>query len=85
MKNRLYLILKKEPFDAIKNGTKKQEYRDLTDYYKNRLFDKLGNPIKFDCVLFRNGYSKDAESFEIEFISTKADKYGYIINLGKLL
>ena len=85
MKNRLYLILKKEHFDAIKNGTKKQEFRDLTDYYKNRLFDEIGKPKKFDSILFKNGYSKDAESFEIEFKSTKVGKDFFIINLGKLL
>lgn len=84
-KKRLYLILKKEPFDAILNGTKKQEFRDFTKYYADRLYDTECKPIQFDSVFFRNGYSKDARSFEIEFISTEIGKDSFIIHLGKLI
>jgi hypothetical protein len=77
--------LKKEPFDAILKGTKKQEFRDFTKYYADRLYDAEYEPIQFDSVLFRNGYNKEARSFEIEFISTEIGEYSFIINLGNIL
>ena len=84
-KKRLYLILKKEPFEAILKGTKKKEFRDFTKYYADRLYDAENEPIQFDSVLFRNGYSKEARSFEIEFIRTEIGKESFIIHLGNIL
>ena len=39
-KQTLHLILKKEWFDAIVFGDKREEYRDLTDFWINRLLAK---------------------------------------------
>jgi hypothetical protein len=52
----LHLSLKKEYFDAIKNGTKLLEYRLMTKYWARRLLGRdydtiiltLGYPPKFD-------------------------------------
>lgn len=35
----LTLPLKKKWFDMIKDGVKKEEYREITDYYRTRFFD----------------------------------------------
>lgn len=72
-KETLHLNLKKEWFDLILSGVKKQEYRDITDYWKNR-FDNLFSmkhgdetfiPI-IETITFSNGYAKDRRQFEIE-------------------
>ena len=61
MKSVLHLILMKDPFDRILNGSKKTEYRDKTDYWKTRLENK-----KFDTIKFRNGYQKNARVMFVE-------------------
>ena len=55
MNKPLHLILKKEWFDKIENGTKTIEYREKTPYWDNRL------KKSFSTVLFQLGYSKDAK------------------------
>lgn len=35
----LYLPLKKKWFDMIKAGTKLEEYREIKDFYRSRIFD----------------------------------------------
>ena len=49
----LYLVLANEYFQAIKTGEKTVEYRDLTDYYANKI---LGRKGKVETVLLQNGY-----------------------------
>ena len=39
----LDLVLKKEWFDMIKNGNKREEYREIKPYWTKRLIDKDGN------------------------------------------
>ena len=67
----LYLVLKKKWFLEILKGTKKEEYRDYTDYYIERLceFDKDSNLIdvkKYDVIRFQLGYSKNAPQMIVE-------------------
>ena len=62
----LNLILKKEPFEAIKNGKKKAEYRDYKPYWIKRLMNKDESFKQFDSVRFRNGYPKNAPTLLIE-------------------
>lgn len=57
----LHLTLKKQWFDMILSGEKKEEYREHKEYWNRRLSGK-----EFDCILFRNGYSKDARTMLIE-------------------
>lgn len=50
--------LKKEYFDAIKKGEKKEEYREVKDFWKKRLLNK-----KYRYVIVKLGYpSKDTIS-----------------------
>ena len=77
----LFLTIKKEHFDAIKNGTKKQEYRDLTQYYYSRF---LSSP---QTVIFQNGYSKNSPRITLEVLNIyECNKLNcYVIKLGKIL
>lgn len=53
----LHLNLKKEWFDMILSGEKKEEYRELTDYWKKRFSNAKAKGIKH--ITFSNGYAKD--------------------------
>ena len=97
----LTLTLKKKWFDMIASGEKKEEYREIKDYWTKRLED---NPLvmftpnfrKFDKIKFKNGYSKDApmmivECLGIDFGYSKpkwcdgVEDMFYVIKLGKIL
>lgn len=54
----LYLTLKKQWFDMILSGEKKEEYRAIKPYWEKRLLNK-----EYDIVNFRNGYGKSAPQF----------------------
>lgn len=72
----LHLTLKKKWFDMILSGEKKEEYREMKDYWYRRLtnlfdIDKFKDyaAIKYDTITFKNGYSKDAPEIVIEYVS----------------
>lgn len=95
----LHLTLKKKWFDLIEKGVKKEEYREMKPYWTKRLFNDLGNRFEskeYDCIRFRNGYSKDAPTMDVEFKGVRRDlgikQWGaipgevyYVISLGKIL
>lgn len=56
----LQLTLKKQWFDMISDRIKKEEYREIKDYWKKR-FNKA-----YTHVLFRNGYSSNSLSTLVE-------------------
>ena len=59
----LHLTLKKQWFDMIASGEKKEEYREIKPHWKARLccgFPTLLSEKDFDVVKFTNGYSKNA-------------------------
>ena len=66
----LTLPIKKKWFDMILSGEKKEEYRELTPYYRSRFRDLfideerlfLDKNVKKQ-VRFRNGYRADSPSF----------------------
>jgi hypothetical protein len=57
----LYLTLKARWFDMIEAGIKKEEYREIKQFWISRLQGK-----EFDVVCFRNGYSSDARELWVE-------------------
>jgi hypothetical protein len=80
----LNLTLKKQWFDMIKSNEKKEEYREIKDYWIRRLVNKdvqrgfneaerqgvyIYKP--FTHIVFTNGYGKDKPSFKIELKSLK--------------
>lgn len=80
----LHLTLKKKWFDLIKAGEKKVEFREIKPYWTKRLFDENGEAIKYDFIIFRNGYSKDAPKMKVEFKGTRLGKEYYEIDLGRV-
>lgn len=49
----LYLNLKKEYFDQIKSGVKKEEYREIKSYWEKRLNKQ------YDTIMIALGYPKE--------------------------
>lgn len=91
MSSILYLNLKKQWFDMIASGEKKEEYREVKEYWTKRLDGK-----SYDQVHFRNGYSKDARTMLLECkgitIGEGNPKWGgvighkvFVIKLGEIL
>jgi ASC-1-like (ASCH) protein len=80
----LHLNLHREFFAAIATGRKRIEYRKQSPYWSTRLEHR-----KYDAILFRNGYAKDAPEMLVEFGGLR--RYGrgrdgyYAIRLGRIL
>lgn len=75
----LHLTLKKYWFDMIKSGVKKEEYREIKDYWIKRFKDmSLEPPFKafksFSVIEFKNGYAKDAPIIRVEFKGIRIGK-----------
>lgn len=70
----LTLPIKKKWFDMIKSGEKKEEYREIKPYYASRFYNNYiasgvglewilnNNPIVYQDIILRNGYSKNSPS-----------------------
>jgi ASC-1-like (ASCH) protein len=80
----LHLNLSREFFDAIATGQKRIEYRMQSDHWRSRLENR-----KYDVIIFRNGYMKNAPELHVEFGGLR--RYGkgksayYAIRLGRVL
>lgn len=80
----LHLTLRKEPFELIRSGAKRLEYRDNTPYWATRLMD--GDvPRRFELVSFRNGYRADSPKLVVKWVGTQLDLSSnkFIIQLGE--
>ncbi len=82
----LHLTLHKQFFDAIADGSKRFEYRELKPYWKTRIEKR-----KYDEIWFKNGYQKHAPFMRVEYLGyrkTKTKFYPdgcYSLKLGKIL
>ncbi len=80
----LHLNLHRAFFAAIANKQKRIEYRKQSTYWRKRLENR-----RYDAILFRNGYAKDAPEMLVEFRGLR--RYGrgrdayYAIRLGRIL
>jgi len=87
--NILHLTLKREWFDMIASGVKKEEYREIKEYWDSRLNKE------YDVVLFRNGYNRTSPEMMVELKDIKKgtgnkdwgapNEKVYILELGKIL
>lgn len=66
----LRLTLKKKWFDLILSGKKTIEYRERKKHWISRLVDSKKDLIKFDLIIFTNGYGKDRPYMKVEHICT---------------
>ena len=77
-------------FDAIENGSKIEEYREGSQFYKTRFcnLDKKTGEIlsfkKYSTVILQEGYHAGARRMivEVEKISLKRD---FTIHLGRII
>lgn len=71
----LILPIKKQWFDMILSGEKKEEYREIKPYYHTRFknVELLNGPDEGTTVMFRNGYSNDSPSFVAEIYLTEEE------------
>lgn len=63
----LFLSLKKQPFDVMVTGEKKEEFRKNKNWIRSRLFDKSNNEKKYKYIKFVNGYGKNKPYFICEY------------------
>ena len=76
----LKVTLKREFFDAIYRGEKKEEYRAYTKFWISRLLvlnekDNLYGPREYDTILFSNGYNPDSPTMEVEYKGLIVDTF----------
>lgn len=60
--NKLFIIIKKQYFDEILSGKKKNEYRLVTPYWVKKIANK-----EYSSIVFQNGYNKNALRLEAEY------------------
>lgn len=86
----LYLVMQSVWFNKIEAGEKTEEYRDGTDHYKSKIFnrDKKTKEIisfkNFKTVLLQEGYHPNARRMivEVKKIELKRD---FTIHLGAII
>lgn len=65
----LFIIIKRKYFDQIKAGAKKEEYREMTEYWSNRLIDR-----NYDNIIFQAGYQKESPRLKVKFNGVERKK-----------
>ena len=98
MSKTLKLVLERKWWDMIASGEKKEEYRNLTAFYRRRLETGWDKPYlrwrKYDIVTFYHGYAPDRPSMSFKFGGVKVGpgkeawgaipgKEYYVIKLGE--
>ena len=87
----LHLTLKKRWFDMIARGEKREEYREIKDYWRRRL-----EGYAYDVIQFRNGYRTDSPILQVELTQVRrgqgrtewgapAGQEVYILELGRIV
>jgi len=75
------LKIKSKDFDLIASGAKKNEWRNLSKYNRNKLLvknsvGKQDGNSKIKYVIFENGYSKDCRKMKVEVLSIRVFRFG---------
>lgn len=86
-KKTLHLVLKSQWYDMIASGEKKEEYREIKEYWVKRLgfhadvkFDIQQviffppEEIKYDVITFHKGYTKETITIKCEGIKISQGK-----------
>jgi len=63
----LKLTLKRQPFDVMVTGEKREEFRLQGDWIESRLFSKDGSPREYDQIEYVNGYGSKRPRFVTDF------------------
>lgn len=85
----LKLTLNKKPFDVMKTGEKKNEFREASKWIESRLFNKDGSKRDYDFIEFSHGYQKNRNNFTCKFLGfkkmTKEEYHSYSNGLKVLV
>lgn len=78
----LFMTLQRQWFDQIRKGVKKEEYREMKPYWKDRIEGR-----EYDEIHFRNGYNPNSPAMRVQYLGYKIDQAGgrYVLKLGKVL
>ena len=81
----LKIVIKGQWFDEIAAGKKTIEYREQTQFWISRLYDKEGSKRHYDLIEFINGYNTNARRMitKYEGFSKRGDQF--LIKVGKIL
>ena len=76
----LHIPIKREFFDAILAGTKKEEYRDFSPFWISRLATvnergEVDGFREYDFVRFRNGYNPNSPVMDVAFKKTIIEEF----------
>lgn len=66
----LVLPIKKQWFDMIVSGEKKEEYREIKPYYDKRLGYLTEGTGKVTTIILRNGYNHNSPSVKCKCVIT---------------
>ena len=93
----LILPIKKKWFDMILSGEKKEEYREIKQYWTMRFLNEFGLNFQGEVrnIVFRNGYSKNSPAIlcncklrvgtgKIEWGAEQGNEY-YILEILEIL
>lgn len=82
----------------ILKNEKTEEYREISDYWKKRLFESNGFPKKFDQIVFANGphFHQSVPQITMKYNGVTINKglaqwgaepgkYYYIIHIGNFI
>lgn len=67
--SKLYITIKKQYFDEILIGKKKEEFRLVKPYWLNKIVGK-----KYSHIIFQNGYRKNSRRLEAEYLGYEIRK-----------
>lgn len=81
----LHLVLKAKWYDMIASGEKKEEYREVKQYWMKRLIKDVGEDeegdtschvfyVDYDRVCFHRGYTSTTMTFTVEDIDVGKGK-----------
>ncbi len=90
----IHLNLHKTWFDMVLSGQKKEEYRELTDYWKVRMTNAKNKNVQ--TVTFSNGYAKTRRQMvvELQYIAIRQGiaewgavkgKVYFVLHLGRVI
>lgn len=86
-KNRLFLTIKNQYLDEMREGIKNVEYRENTEFFRRKIFIKGadGKPSKemkpLDYILFQGGYEPNSPRLLIELKGWTIDNVKYPTDL----
>ena len=81
----LKIVIKGNFFDLIASGKKVIEYREQTQFWISRLYDKEGSKRHYDLIEFINGYNTNARRMITKYEGFSKRSGQFWIKVGKIV